>query len=251
MPISNANNTNYDAFRDCLFSVVVEKSTDGVRKGRKRSAVGKKTTPAESTFTATEPSELTDFSDYLAIEMFSSLPEELRGLSHHSVQSDAALSEKWSPPLTVSGLEEVTTLIPGDITDTLTAYGLTNPPKSDLQSFLAPVLSAYIAFVTTPPPKWAETKKNACEICERDWVPMTYHHLIPKQVHAKVLKRRWHEEHQLNSVAWLCRACHSFVHRMASNEELARAWYTVDLICEREDVKKWAQWVQRVRWKKK
>ena len=68
-------------------------------------------------------------------------------------------------------------------------------------------------------------------------------------MHAKVLKRGWHEEWELGNVAWLCRACHSFVHRMASNEELAREWCTVEKILGREDVRDWANWVGRVRWK--
>jgi hypothetical protein len=81
-----------------------------------------------------------------------------------------------------------------------------------------------------------------------------------------VLKRGWHEERELGSVAWLCRACHSFVHRVCSNEELARHWYvvlegveettansmiryTVELLEDREDVQKWIGWVGKVRWK--
>jgi hypothetical protein len=36
---------------------------------------------------------------------------------------------------------------------------------------------------------------------------------------------------------------------MASNEELAREWFTVERILEREDVRDWAKWVGRVRWK--
>lgn len=50
-------------------------------------------------------------------------------------------------------------------------------------------------------------------------------------------------------MAWLCRACHSFVHRIASNEELARELFSVEALMEREDVVKWAQWVGKVRWK--
>jgi hypothetical protein len=50
-------------------------------------------------------------------------------------------------------------------------------------------------------------------------------------------------------VAWLCRACHSFVHRIARNEELARSWYSVELLESREDVQAWVSWVGRVRWK--
>ena len=79
-------------------------------------------------------------------------------------------------------------------------------------------------------------------------MPLTYHHLIPREVHKKVLKRGWHEEAVLNSVAWLCRPCHSMVHRMESNEELARRWYTVEKLLEREDVQRWRVWVGRQRW---
>lgn len=89
-------------------------------------------------------------------------------------------------------------------------------------------------------------------------MPLTYHHLIPKAAHARVLKRGWHTEDRLNSVAWLCRACHSFVHRLAGNEELAKKYYTVELIVEggtegdvemRERVDAWVKWVGGVRWK--
>lgn len=254
---SDSDDANFDAFRDCVFSSVVEKSTrKSAIKGVKRTGSARKAQrvdqPGRDSNPESEPdpAELAEFSDYLAAGIFDSLPEELKNLSHRGIQNDTVLSDKWSLPLTLSVLEDLSSHAPGDVTDSLTAYGLIHPPHSDVQSFLTPIVCGYIAAVTTPPPKWIETRTSACEICERDWVPTTYHHLIPRQVHAKVLKRNWHDEHRLNSVAWLCRACHSFVHRMASNEELARQWYTVDLICEREDVQKWAQWVRRVRWKK-
>ena len=73
--------------------------------------------------------------------------------------------------------------------------------------------------------------------------------MIPRSTHERVLKRGWHEEWELNRVAWLCRACHSFVHGIAGNEELAREWNTVERLLEREDVRRWAGWVGRVRWK--
>jgi DNA polymerase sigma len=68
-------------------------------------------------------------------------------------------------------------------------------------------------------------------------------------MHQKVLKRGWHTEDQLGNIAWLCRACHSFVHRVATNEELARDWYTVERLEEREDVIAFANWIGGVRWK--
>lgn len=67
----------------------------------------------------------------------------------------------------------------------------------------------------------------------------------------KVLKRGWHPEDQLQNVAWLCRACHTFVHHVASNEELAKEWFTVEALLERDDVVRFAGWVGKVRWKAK
>lgn len=251
---------NHDVFRDCLFAVVIAKLAPAAssypqkslqKKRKSETDTAAKTASSQAVKDeSSDPTELAEFAEYLSSEGFPALPPELRSLSHRSVRDSHALSDTYSLPLSLTTIERLVEYLPCSVPDTLLAYGLINPPSSDLQSFMTPVFAAYVATVTTPPPKWIDTRTSACEICDRDWVPMTYHHLIPKQVHPKVLKRGWHEEHQLNSVAWLCRACHSFVHRMASNEELAREWYTVDRICDRDDVQKWAQWVRRVRWKK-
>lgn len=125
-------------------------------------------------------------------------------------------------------------IIPPIALDSLTSYTLLPPVPDtlDLHHFFTPLLSAYITAVTAPPPIWSSTRTSACELCQRDWIPLTYHHLIPKSTHERVLKRGWHSEEMLGSVAWLCRACHSFVHRLAGNEELAKGLYTVDLIKE-------------------
>ncbi len=120
---------------------------------------------------------------------------------------------------------------------------------SDLSKLLTPIFQDYVNNVTSPPPVWSATRASACEICDRSWIPLTYHHLVPKQIHAKAIKRGWHEEWRLNSVAWLCRACHSFVHRIAGNEELGKDYWSVERLTEREDVQNWAKWVGRVRWK--
>lgn len=247
--------SNLSIFRDCLFNVVLEKLNPAQKqkKGRNRRASTAQQSLAGQSSNSTsgpDPSELVDFSDFLANELFPSLPQDLKNISYQALQDDVQLSDKWSLPLSLGTYEEIADLVPPSVNDSLEAYGLVEPPKSDLQTFLSPVIAAYLSAATVAPPKWSATKKSACEICERDWVPMTYHHLIPKEVHAKVLKRGWHEEQRLNSVAWLCRACHSFVHRMASNEELAKEWYTVERICERDDVQKWAMWARKVRWKK-
>lgn len=187
---------------------------------------------------------------FLASEVFTSLPSTLQTLSYTAIQQTPTLLTTTYPiPLPYSLLESLTSTLPTSVSDTLTTYGILSS-ATDIPELLSPLLTDYISAVTAPPPIWSTTRTEACEICERSWIPLSYHHLIPRSVHDKVRKRGWNEEWQLNSVAWLCRACHGFVHRMASNEELAREWFTVERIMNREDVTVWAGWVGRIRWKR-
>ena len=161
---------------------------------------------------------------------------------------DPRLGDKYSPDAPSDAFEDIRLRVPHEVVESLSTYDIL-PPSTSFPSLFDSALAKYVATAVAPPPLWINTRTAACEICERDWVRLTYHHLIPKQVHDKVRKRKWHEEWRLNSVAWLCRACHDFVHRIASNEELARHLWTVDLLLEREDVQAWAAWVGRIRWK--
>ena len=38
---------------------------------------------------------------------------------------------------------------------------------------------------------------------------------------------------------------------MADNETLAREYYSVEKLLEREDIRKWAEWAARQRWMKR
>ncbi|KAA8644761.1 hypothetical protein EYZ11_002181 [Aspergillus tanneri] len=252
--------SNYSIFRECLSSAIVEKSNvhrpTKTPKRKAHKSVGRRNVKEDdlelsqqiSTIplpVRTDPEELADFTDFLASEIFTSLPRDLQTISYSLVQHTPTLSDRYTSSVPTQTLLDT---LPVSVADSLSVYGLI-PDVSDVPDFLARVITEYVVGVTKPPPMWATTRSSACEICERDWIPLSYHHLIPRGVHAKVLKKGWHDKWMLNSVAWLCRACHSFVHRMASNEELAREWYTVDRIMEREDAQDWAKWVSRVRWK--
>ncbi|KAJ6137792.1 hypothetical protein N7471_004278 [Penicillium samsonianum] len=252
------SNENYAVFRECLSNAIVARSEEKPKPTR-RKPKGKRTERKDVTTATTvstgraDPEELAEFVDFLASETFTTFPTSLQTLNYAAIQHDPTLSTLYVPPdtdtpLPRATLETLFSPIPVSVTDSLLVYGII-PDAADLLDFLAPVLVEYTSSVTTGPPAWANTRADACEICERDWIPLSYHHLIPRGVHARVVKKGWHDEWMLNSVAWLCRACHSFVHRMASNEELAREWFTVERICEREDVRDWAMWVGRVRWK--
>ncbi|PPQ99615.1 hypothetical protein CVT24_005193 [Panaeolus cyanescens] len=177
---------------------------------------------------------LDDFATYLAAETWDALPPSLR---------DLAFSTTPIPSYTTPA--SLPFSIPPTIPDTLIAYSLASD-EDDVQKFIHKVVSTYIDSATAPPPVWKATRTEECEICERQ-VPLTYHHLIPRSTHDKVLKKGWHPEEMLNSVAWLCRQCHSAVHHVAPNEELARNFYTVELLLEREDIQKWKKYAAKQR----
>lgn len=168
------------------------------------------------------------------------------------LQDHADVAEHYSVPLDTTVLDQIILPLPASIPESLVAYGTLNE-SSDLSRLLEPILAAYITSVVAPPPEHtpalAASRPDGCEICQREQLPLTYHHLIPRQMHAKAVKRGWHKDWELNKVAWLCRACHSFVHKIATNEELAKELFSVELLMEREDVQKWGAWVARLRWK--
>ncbi len=189
---------------------------------------------------------------YLALEIFTHLPAPLRALTYSTWLNTPSLQTLYSDPLSPARITSILNPLPPTITDTLTTYSLLAPNQTTTE-FVTPILTAYFTTLITPPPAAYQQRLLAteCEICQRSWIPLTYHHLIPRCVHAKVLKRGWHTEDQLNNVAWLCRPCHSFVHRVASLEELAKEWYSVEKLMKRDDVRRFGEWVGKVRWKAK
>jgi len=189
-------------------------------------------------------------SQYLANEIFATLPDDLRTLSYGSIQNDAELAEKYSTPLDTAVYDSILNTLSPTVADSLVSYSLLLP-SMDMGRMLEPIFTSYIATVASAPPEHTPTTRGSeCEICDRQHLPLTYHHLIPRQMHTKAVKRGWAKDWELQKVAWLCRACHSFVHRIASNEELARELNSMDKLIEREDVQSWAKWVGRIRWKK-
>ncbi|EJF56372.1 hypothetical protein DICSQDRAFT_150454 [Dichomitus squalens LYAD-421 SS1] len=180
-----------------------------------------------------ESDALYDFTSYLAEEVWPFLPAELREATYEN--RDAI------PDIDDLSLES----IPTTFSDTLMSCGLVDEPEAAI-AFLRKVLKSYVTEACAPPPVWSRTRTTECEICERE-VPLTYHHLIPREVHDKVRKKKWHTEAMLNSVAWLCRPCHTAVHGVASNETLAREFYTVELLLAREDIQKWKKYAAKQR----
>ncbi|KAF8885563.1 hypothetical protein CPB84DRAFT_129858 [Gymnopilus junonius] len=163
-----------------------------------------------------------EFASYLASEAWPILPSTVKDATYErrEINPDAD-----SIPLESTSVAFI---------DSLVSYGIALDAE-DALVFLRKTLADYLEQACAPPPVWSSTRTAECAICSRD-VPLTYHHLIPRSVHEKVLKKGWHPKAMLNKVAWLCRPCHSFVHRVATNEDLAQHFHTVELLLEREDV---------------
>jgi hypothetical protein len=207
--------------------------------------------------------DLAEFVDYLASETFALLPEELRTLAHHVWIADANLRDKYGVaedgstsggfpipgPLHPARITELLpALDPSPVADSMEAYGVGAAAET-----VAPALSSYmVATAAAPlPPRSTRDQASGCEICGRDWINLSYHHLIPRFVHAKVVKRGWHRADELQNCAWLCGACHRQVHRFASHEDLARYYYTVERLLAEPEMQRFAAWASRLRWKGK
>lgn len=245
---------NYAVFRDCLSTALLRPDTADTEPRRRRRAKTKSTTPELLPDTGRDAEELADFIDYLADEVFDALPIELQEIDHRTWRGSEKLQDQFSLPLTAASLQAIN--FPPSISETLITYDLVAPDPtltshlpSTAEAFLAPVVTSYLSTLTAPPAASRVTRASECEICERPWIPLSYHHLIPRMVHDKVVKRGWHSKEDLQNVAWLCGACHRFVHAFKNHEDLARDYYTVELLLEADEVQKWALWAGKLRWK--
>lgn len=277
--IPNAESNNYDVFRDSLSAVLVQRLTQTPTKPARRSKHQQNKSPEPGPL-PDDAEDLSDFIDYIGSEIFTSLPARLRTLDWHTWSTSLSLQSAYSLPLTAQDVSPLVTTLDPSISDSRTAppfsatlpltqpvlaYGITTSTETaplpstssalvlTLPDLLAPILTAYLTTLTTPPPPPSSTKVQAqasgCEICGRDWINLSYHHLIPRFVHAKAVKRGWHRPDELQNVAWLCGACHARVHAFAGHEELARRYYTVELLMAQPEMVAWAEWVGKLRWK--
>ena len=103
---------------------------------------------------------------------------------------------------------------------------------------------------------------NACQICFRV-LPLTFHHLVPRETHSRVLKRKgslppeieclyenrpdkyknksrkdWLDVHGIN----VCRQCHDQVHRAETNMSLSLKFNSLERLIEHPSIVRWRSW---------
>jgi DNA mismatch repair ATPase MutL len=88
--------------------------------------------------------------------------------------------------------------------------------------------------------------QGLCTLCGRD-MPLTKHHLIPRDVH-KEFKKRGFGFDQLQSGLLVCRPCHSAIHRaVPDNKELAMHYRTLEDLRQHEAISKFSAWASKQR----
>lgn len=87
---------------------------------------------------------------------------------------------------------------------------------------------------------------GSCELCQRTGLDLTRHHLIPVSRHNKArTKRSFSREEMTSDIAMLCRPCHSQIHRLFENQELASYYHTIARLQDHSEVQKFIQWVKK------
>jgi len=75
---------------------------------------------------------------------------------------------------------------------------------------------------------------TTCDLCKREAIKLTEHHLIPREMGGKN-----------SQTVLLCTTCHKQIHALFTNKELAFYLNTIERLKEDEKVMKYLNWVER------
>jgi hypothetical protein len=86
---------------------------------------------------------------------------------------------------------------------------------------------------------------GTCQLCEREKLYLTKHHLIPRGRHNKKVKRDYEGEEK--STVPMCKSCQNQINSLFTNKQLEREFNTIEKLKLHEDVKKWIIWIRKHR----
>lgn len=87
-------------------------------------------------------------------------------------------------------------------------------------------------------------KSEACVLCQRK-VALTFHHLIPRKIHRRNHFKKHYSKETLNEGIWICRKCHSGLHRLYDEMTLAKRFHSLNQLLEDDAVQRHVAWVQK------
>lgn len=92
--------------------------------------------------------------------------------------------------------------------------------------------------LASPPQEEEVRPAGSCEVCSRI-MPLTDHHLFPRQVHKKYLKRGLMQEADRTRILICCRQCHNTIHRLFDNDTLAGSLNTLQALQQEPQMQSW------------
>lgn len=90
--------------------------------------------------------------------------------------------------------------------------------------------------LAVPSPANSSPAGPRCELCEREVQHVSRHHLVPRE-----------EGGRYGPTVDLCQPCHSSVHLLLTNRQLARQYSSVEALRRAEELQKYLHWVRRTR----
>ncbi|KAA9340539.1 HNH endonuclease family protein [Adhaeribacter soli] len=81
-----------------------------------------------------------------------------------------------------------------------------------------------------------EADNKICELCRREVESLSRHHLVPRE-----------EGGKYGPTAELCQPCHSTIHLLIGNRELAREYNSISALQTAEPLQKYLRWVRNKR----
>ena len=84
-----------------------------------------------------------------------------------------------------------------------------------------------------------------CELCKREVVFTTKHHLIPRTRHKNKRVKRYTTGEQRSQTVNLCQPCSCQIHTIFSEKELADSYNTLDALMKHPDVSRFLVWLKK------
>ena len=87
---------------------------------------------------------------------------------------------------------------------------------------------------------------GTCELCGREGIDITRHHLIPRTRHSNKRNQKLFGRDDVRTrLADLCRPCHGFIHKVLSEKQMELEYNTVELLRSHPEIGKFVEWVKR------
>lgn len=88
-------------------------------------------------------------------------------------------------------------------------------------------------------------RTGRCELCRRDEMELTRHHLVPRMVDRQPrVQRRFAGTDLRTHLALLCRPCHKFLHAMLTEKQLAEGFSTLEQLRQHPEVRRFVHWLE-------